>query len=174
MNDQILVVYASRDGATEEVAKTLADELRLAGADVDLADAAAGSDLAPYGTVVLGSAVYMGRWRPEARKFLKKHTKELADRDVWLFSSGPVGEDAPDDSRFAVPPFVKRHAAKIGAREHVIFGGRITTDSKSFMARAMADKMPEELRDRRDWDEIRAWARKIALTAQLEGPELLV
>ena len=30
------------------------------------------------------------------------------------------------------------------------------------MARSMAEKMSDEERDRRDWDEIRAWARKIA------------
>jgi menaquinone-dependent protoporphyrinogen oxidase len=173
MKGRTLVVHASRDGSTAEIAETIAHELRRAAVDVDLADAAADSDLTPYGTVVLGSAVYMGRWRPEARRFLKKHQRELAERKVWLFSSGPVGEDAPEANHFTDPPFVKKNAAKIGAQDHVVFGGRVTTDSKSFMARAMAEKMPEGLRDQRDWDKIRAWARKIA-SARLEGPELLV
>jgi menaquinone-dependent protoporphyrinogen oxidase len=174
MEDRTLVAYASRDGATQEIAEAIADELRRAGVDVVLADAGGIDDLGEFRAVVLGSAVYMGRWRPEARRFLKKHSKELGERPVWLFSSGPVGdEDPPDDSRFAEPPFVKRHASRIGARDHVVFGGRLRTDSTSFMARSMAEKMPEETRDLRDWDEIRAWARKIAL-ARLEGPELLV
>ena len=176
MSDRTLVTYASRDGSTCEIAEAIADELRNAGVKVDIADAAAAPDLAPYGTVVLGSAVYMGRWRPEARHFVKRHLEELAVRDVWLFSSGPVGEvKEDDDGSFAVPPFAKKYAAKIGAREQVVFGGRLKADSKSVMARGMAEKMTEDHRDLRDWGAIRAWARKIAAeSGRLERPELLV
>ena len=174
MNDRTLVTYASKDGSTREIAEAIAEELRTAGVDVDLADAASAPDLGPYGTVILGSAVYMARWRPEARHFVKRQLKELAQRDVWLFSSGPVGDASVDDDGFcAVPPFAKKYSAKMGAREHVLFGGRVRTDSKSVMARGMAEKMSDEERDLRDWDEIRAWARKIA-SARLERAELLV
>jgi menaquinone-dependent protoporphyrinogen oxidase len=173
MNDRTLVVYASKHHSTAEIAEAIAGELRGAGVNVDIAEAGQLEDLSPYRTVVLGSAVYMGRWRPEARRFLKKHHRELAEREVWLFSSGPVGEDQADEGRFVVPPFAKRQGTRIGAREHVVFGGRVATDSKSFIARSMAEKMSEEERDLRDWDEIRAWARKIA-SAQLEGIQLLV
>ena len=176
MNDRTLVLYASKDGSTREIAEAIADELRTAGVDVDLADAAAAPGLDPYRKVILGSAVYMGRWRPEARHFVKRQLKELAQRDVWLFSSGPVGDAKVDDDGFcAIPPFAKKYTAKIGAREHVLFGGRVRTDSKSVMARGMAQKMSEEQRDRRDWDEIRAWAGKIAAgSTRLERSESLV
>jgi menaquinone-dependent protoporphyrinogen oxidase len=170
MNDRTLVLYASKRHSTAEIAEAIADELRLAGVDVDLADAASAPDPVPYGTVVLGSAVYMGRWRHEAKRFIKLNERELTDREVWLFSSGPVGEAKPgDDSRFAVPPFAEKYAAKIGAREHVVFGGRVARDSDSFIARSMAEKMSDAERDLRDWDEIRAWARKIA-TGGASGP----
>jgi menaquinone-dependent protoporphyrinogen oxidase len=40
----------------------------------------------------MGSAVYAGRWRKEAATFLEADAKVLAERPVWLVSSGPVGE----------------------------------------------------------------------------------
>ena len=170
MNDRTLVLYASKDGSTAQIAEAIAAELRQADVDVDLADVAFAPPLGSYRTVILGSAVYMARWRPEARRFVKRHIKELAERDVWLFSSGPVGDAKLDEDGFcAVPPFAKRYAKKVGAREHVLFGGRVKADSSSFMARGMAEKMSEEERDRRDWDRIRAWARKIA-TGEASAP----
>jgi len=48
--------------------------------------------------VVLGSAVYMRRWRPEARRFLRRFRRELAHRPFWVFSSGPVGDPADDNA----------------------------------------------------------------------------
>jgi menaquinone-dependent protoporphyrinogen oxidase len=173
MKDRTLVVYATKHGATEEIADVLADELRLAGADVELADAAEIDDLDRYRTIVLGSAVYMGRWRPEARRFLKKHQRELAGRELWLFSSGPVGKEEQEDPCMAIPGGMRKLGEKLGAREHAVFGGRVRTDSGSFIERAIANDTPEDLRDRRDWDEIRAWARKIA-SARLERAKLVV
>jgi len=49
-------------------------------------------DLPSYKAVILGSAVYIGRWRKEAAKFLEANEKVLAGQMVWLFSSGPTGE----------------------------------------------------------------------------------
>ena len=172
MNDRTLVLYGSKYGSTAEIADAIADELRQAGVDVEVADAKAAPDLGPFGTVVLGSAVYMGRWRPEARRFVKRHAPELVDREVWLFSSGPVGDAKPDDtSRFADPPFPKKYGPKVGAREHVVFGGRIDPESAGFMGRAMAKGWSDEQRDLRDWDEIRAWARKIATGGASAPPQ---
>ena len=54
-------------------------------------------DLSEYDAVVLGSAVYIGGWRKEAVKFLKDNEGALAERTVWVFSSGPAGEGDPVD-----------------------------------------------------------------------------
>ena len=56
-------------------------------------------------------------------------------------------------------------AEKLGAREHVVFDGRVSAEGGR-MARTMAESTPEEYRDRRDWDEIRGWAARIAAELQ--------
>lgn len=141
-------------------------EVRSYGRDrrggVDVRRALDADTLDPYGVVVLGSAVYLARWRRDALRLLRR--PELAERDVWLFSSGPVGKDpegGPSES-WTKPQRVTRRAAEVNAREHVVFGGRVSEDAGGFMRKSMAKNSPPELRDRRDWDEIRAWAEKIA------------
>ena len=47
--------------------------------------------------------------------------------------------------------------------EHVVFGGMVAEDV-GFIRKKMAWKTPPELRDRRDWGAINAWAQKIAAT----------
>ena len=95
MDDQVLVAYATKYGATKEIAEEIGNVLRQAGLLTDVLPVNKVRDLNPYRAVILGSAVYIGRWRKEAAKFLQAHEQALAERQVWLFSSGPTGEGAP-------------------------------------------------------------------------------
>jgi menaquinone-dependent protoporphyrinogen oxidase len=45
--------------------------------------------------VVLGSAVYVGRWLEAGACFVEEQADELAARPVWLFSSGRPGVRRP-------------------------------------------------------------------------------
>ena len=104
---RVLVAYASKHGATAEIAEAVAAELRQAGHEVDCMSAEQVSGLDAYDAAVIGSAVYMKRWLPEARRLLKRHAKELADRPFWVFSSRPFGEK-PDPAWSEPPRTIKR------------------------------------------------------------------
>src|SRR3954454_5448741 len=88
----VLVVHASRGGGTSGIATIVADELRARGLMVGVATAADASthdvSLAGYRAVVLGSALYAGRWRRDAVRFLHRRAVMLRGRRVWLFQSG--------------------------------------------------------------------------------------
>ena len=92
---KILVAYASRHGATRGIAERVAQTLGQRGREVTLQAADQASDVARDG-VVIGSAAYNGHWLKEATSFVRQHRERLADRPVWLFSSGPVGTDMVD------------------------------------------------------------------------------
>ena len=111
---------------------------------------------------MLGSAVYMKRWRGDAKHFLRKHRKELSSLPFWIFSSGPVGDPADDNPSWEEPRRTVEKAEKLGARGHVVFGGRLPLEPRGPAQRAMFDNTPPDYRDRRDWDEIRAWAEGVA------------
>src|SRR5688500_16504486 len=95
MSTRVLVAYASKYGATTEIAEKIGQVLRDAGLNVDVLPAHQVDGLASYQAVVLGSAVYAGQWREEAVTFLKAYEYTLADMPVWFFSSGPTGNGDP-------------------------------------------------------------------------------
>jgi menaquinone-dependent protoporphyrinogen oxidase len=158
----ILVAYASKRGSTAEIAETVAATLRREGLGVCLERAEDVETLEPYDAVVLGSAVYMKRWRGDARHFLKQHRKALKRMPFWVFSSGPVGDPSNDNPEWTEPPKIIEKVEELGGKDHVVFGGCLPADPKNFMERAMVKSTPHEHRDRRDWAEIREWAHQIA------------
>jgi menaquinone-dependent protoporphyrinogen oxidase len=158
----VLVAYASKRGSTAEIAETIAATLRREGLGVCLERCEDIESLERYDAVVIGSAVYMKRWRGDARHFLKRHRKALRQKPFWVFSSGPVGDPAKDDPEWAEPPKIAAKVEEMGGRQHVVFGGCLPAEPQSFMEKAMAEGTPREFRDRRDWAEIRRWAQAIA------------
>jgi menaquinone-dependent protoporphyrinogen oxidase len=158
-----LVAYASKMGGTEGIARAVADGLRGAGLEVDLARAEDVRDLEPYGSVILGSAIYAGRWRRPARRLLRLL---VADKRidhpvrVWLFQSGPTGPDKAGTS-VPAPAKVAAQAIALGADQPTTFGGRIEpATAKGFLATSMAKG--DLAGDYRDFGQIAAWARGIA------------
>jgi menaquinone-dependent protoporphyrinogen oxidase len=157
----VLVAYASKHASTAEIAERIADTMREAGCPAEARPAPEVDDLSGYDAVVLGSAVYAKRWQRDARAFARRHGGELKQMPVWLFSSGPFG--APEDHPTApTPPVAEKLVKQLGAREHVMFGGRVPPDPGNFIERAMLKSTPPEQRDARDWLAIEAWARGVA------------
>jgi menaquinone-dependent protoporphyrinogen oxidase len=158
----VLVAYASKHGATAGIAVAITKALNASGVSAACIEAEDVATLAGYDAVVLGSAVYMKRWRPQARRFLRRHGAALTTRPFWVFSSGPVGDPAKDNPAWSQPRRTIAKAVALGAREHKVFGG--------VAQGAMAKDLPEEHRDRRDWDEIREWAEGIAAQLRVRVP----
>lgn len=163
---RILVAYATKHHSTEEIAEAIAEELRDRGDDVECMAAGDAPSPERFDAVVLGSAVYAGRWRREARHYLKSHHDELAELSFWIFSSGPVGDmaevDFSENEKWLEPHKVLELAESAGMRGHIVFGGKVPSDPGNFVERSMAKNTPEEFKDIRDWDQIRAWADEIA------------
>lgn len=152
----VLVAYATKMGGTAGIAAIVAQELRARGMAVDMRPVADVDNVGGYRIVVVGSALYMRRWRPEAVRFLRRHAGSLRGRSVWLFQSGPCGQDAvhPDQPE---PGNVARLRAAIGADPPITFGGVLDpTTAKGFLARRMA--RGELAGDFRDPERIREWA----------------
>jgi len=158
---RVLVTYASKHGATAEIAQTIAEKLREFDLVVDCVPVGDVSDLGQYEAVVLGSAVYFNHWRRRAARFLHRNAGELSQTPFWIFSSGPVGGNGPSPDQFE--PRREVHASeRLQARGHVVFGGRVDLSGHGPLTRALVARVPKPYRDRRDWAEIRSWAAAIA------------
>ena len=122
---EVLVAYATKNGSTEQVARAIAATFQDHGAQVTLLPARkARTPVTGYGLIVLGAPLYSGRWHGDARRFLKRHHRELAAVPAAVFAMGPRNdtEDAWRRSRAQLD----RALARYGWLEPVgvtVFGG---------------------------------------------------
>jgi menaquinone-dependent protoporphyrinogen oxidase len=154
---RVLVAYASKMGSTKEIAEAIGARLTEHGCLAEVHSAGTVDSVDGYDAIVLGSAVYAGRWRPEAVRFVRRHRDQLATRRVWLFESGWLGKRP---STLVATSGARRRAQRVGAPAPTVFGGRLDPDlATGFMDRALAKRMAG---DARDWAEIGSWADRVA------------
>src|SRR5258708_25169260 len=150
----VLVTVASRHGSTREIADAIAQELRMQGVDADVRTIEEVPDLNSYDAVVLGSAVYMGNWEAAANQFVQRYQSRLPTMPVWLFSSGPVGND--DHPGQGDPPKLVEIARLTHARGHQMFAGKLDRHGLSLGERLVVNVVQAPGGDCRDWTPIRS------------------
>jgi menaquinone-dependent protoporphyrinogen oxidase len=167
MTNRILVAYASKYGATKEIAGKIGEVLRQEGLQVDVIPVEAVKSLEPYQAVILGSAIYVGKWMKEAATFLQANEKVLTAKPVWLFSSGPSGQGDPVKliEGQVLPADLKPVVDRIHPREIVVFHGNIDLNKVNFIEKfAVKNIVKKPFGDYRDWQSIAAWANRIAVS----------
>jgi menaquinone-dependent protoporphyrinogen oxidase len=169
MATKVLVAYATKYGATAEIAEKVGQVLREAGLQADVVPAEQAGEPAGYDAVVLGSAVYAGQWRKPAAAFLEAQQSALAERPVWLFSSGPLGEGDPVElmNGWRFPEAQQPIANRIQPRDIAFFHGALNMKELNLGEKLIVKALKAPEGDFRDWDAIAAWAEGIA--AALDG-----
>lgn len=171
MAGRVLVAYATKHGATGEIAEKIGQVLREAGLSVDVMPAGQVGDLSAYGAVVLGSAVYIFRWRKAAAALLKAQAEALAQRQVWLFSSGPTDEGDPLEltEGWRFPKSLQPIADRIRPRDIAVFHGAFDPSKLNWLEKWMMKTVKAPAGDFRDWDAIAAWAAAVAEALRMEA-----
>jgi len=182
---RVLVVHASRYGATQGIAERIAATLRQNGLEATVRPAQDAGDPADYDAAVIGSAAYYFHWLKQATGFVRRNRAALSDRPVWLFSSGPLGTEAKDaqgqDLRMVTEPKeIAEFREAIHPRDHRVFFGALDRNKLGF-THGLVLKLFDRRGDKglaegdfRDWNEIEAWASNIAqrLKAPADGAAL--
>lgn len=156
---KVLIVTASRHGSTAEIAERVGEVLRQRGLGAEVQPAELAARPGHYDAVVVGSAVYDGRWLDSAIDYVTRHEVALSDRPVWLFSSGPAGEPYRPDEE---PIQIEQLGHQTLARDHRLFGGKLDLHILRLSERSVAIAMHAPEGDFRDWEAIEAWAGGIA------------
>lgn len=164
---RILMVVGSRHGATREIGDVIAEVLTGAGHDVVLRDPDDFTGPGGGDAVVLGSAIYYGRFVPAVRELIERHAGALAATPLWLFWSGPLGDKGvPRGSVEGMDELLDRLRPR-GFRE---FEGRLDRGDLGMRERAVVSLVGAEQGDYRDFDEVREWAGQIA--RELDTPDV--
>ena len=152
-----LVGYATKHGSTREVADAIGERLRERGFVVDVMEARAiPGDLSGYDLVVLGGALYIGRWHHDAVAVLKRHRAELASKPLAVFGMGPAKDEKPafDAARVQLDHSLAR--AAVTPQLTAVFGGVVQPQRLRFPF----SWMPAS--DARDWAAIDGFANQAA------------
>lgn len=165
----ILVAYASKYGATEQIAAFIGQCMHDAGLSVVVADVTTIRDLSDYTAIVVGSAVYAGQWQADAVSFLVKHAQDLATMPVWLFSSGPTGAGDPLETLkgWRFPKSLQETIDYIRPNDTAVFHGYLNMDAINIAERFIIKAMRVTTGDYRDWEMIEAWAKRIIDTLKI-------
>ena len=171
MNEKVLVAYSSKYGGTTEIAEKIGEVLLQAGFDTDILPANRALDLASYKAVILGSAVYMGQWRKEAARLLKMNQKVLAERPVWLFSSGPTGDGDLNEilQGWRFPKGLQSIADSIQPQDTTVFYGSVNIKKLNPFEKWILNNVKSPVGDFRDWEAIISWAEAIADVLKEKG-----
>lgn len=161
MADKILVAYATRYGSTADVAEAIGDELRKAGADVDVKPVGEVRDLSPYGAAVIGSPIYMGKWLPEPQVFVERNQQRLRTIPVAFFAVGlTVTEKDPEILRKAEASMDSVRTL-VSPVEVGVFPGKLESGGLSFTDRTIIKLIRAKTGDFRDLGAVRAWAQAV-------------
>jgi menaquinone-dependent protoporphyrinogen oxidase len=155
---KILVAYASKCGSTGEVAEAMRKALCETGASVDVRLAKAVRDVSGYQGVIVGSAIRLGQWLPEALQFIKRHQAALSRVPVAYFSVGSFLRDGTAKSRQDAAASQNAARALVAPVSTGLFAGKIDMSKLSLVDRLLIKAVQSPEGDWRDWDAIRAWA----------------
>ena len=127
---RVLIIFGSKRGGTAGLVDMVADALMESGCEVIISPAKGVADFHGIDAVIVAGSLYANRWNRDARRFVRRNTAALRILPVWLISSGPLDDSA---KRHTIPPTkqVAKLAARIHARGHITFGGRLTPDAKA-------------------------------------------
>ncbi len=156
---RILMVVGSRHGATQEIGEAIGEVLTEAGHEVVHRDPDDFTSTMGFEAMILGSAIYYGRWVSAVRELVERHAGTLAATPLWVFWSGPLGtKGVPRGSVEGMDELLERLRPR-GFRE---FDGRADRGELGMRERAVVSLVGANYGDYRDFDEVRSWALEIA------------
>ena len=163
MEKRILVTYASKYCSTGGVADAIGKELCSKGVATDVTLIKNAGNINSYQGVAIGSAVYMGKWMPEAVNFVKNNRDILRQVPVAYFlvcmtMSQPTEEKRAKALSYMDP--VLKAVPEIKPVGIGTFAGALDYNNLSWLNKKILKSKGSPEGDFRDWNAIRAWARE--------------
>jgi len=175
---RILVLYGTTEGQTRKIAEVLATEMRVRGADVDLADAAVDRPVASaYAAVVVAASVHAGGYQRSVGRWLRANAVALRGRPTAFVSVclGVLQHDPAVDrelkaivDRFVEPTGWRPDLTKIvaGALPYTKYNWFTRWAMKRIVRKAGGDIDTSRDHEYTDWDDVRRFAGAVLTMAE--------
>jgi len=115
----VLIVYATKEGQTEKIARRVAGTLAAAGHRAELVDAdevVTPLDLAHFQVAVVGGPIHVGGYPRSLVRFVREHRQFLERVPSAFFSVGLAVESQTSDGRAQTLEVVERFVKRTGWR----------------------------------------------------------
>ena len=162
MKKIVLITYASKYGSSGGVADAIGKELCSKGMAADVVLIKNARNVSSYQGVVIGSAIYMGKWMSEAVYFVKKNKDSLRQVPVAYFLvcmtlSQPTEKKQAEVLSYMDP--ILKAMPEIKPVGLGTFAGALDYSNLSWLYKKILKSKGTPEGDFRDWNAIRAWAR---------------
>jgi menaquinone-dependent protoporphyrinogen oxidase len=161
MENRILIAYATRAGSTAEVAAAIGENLSQRGYRVAVKPIKEKPGLEGYRAAILGSAIRMGNWLPEAVDFIEANQQALRQMPVALFTVHMLNSGDDDASRANRLAYLAKVRPLLNQPEEVYFDGKMDFSCLSLADRLISKMVKAVEADKRDWEKIRSWVPEI-------------
>jgi len=121
------------------------------------------SDVSSYQGVVIGSAIYMGKWMSEAVDFVKENKDILSKVPVAYFLVGMTLARLTEENRAKALSYMDQILKAVPEIKPVgigTFAGAMDYNNLSWINKKILKSKGTPEGDFRDWNGIRAWARE--------------
>jgi len=123
-----IILYATKHGAAAEIARRIASGIDGASTyDIKQGDI---PPLADYDCVIIGSSVYAGAFRKEAKTFIAENADELCKKKLGLFISGMSESESDEVYKSNIPDVLLNAATAMCAP-----GGIFDPEKSNFFER---------------------------------------
>jgi menaquinone-dependent protoporphyrinogen oxidase len=162
--DRVLVAYASKCGSTGEIAQVIGQVLCEAGMAVDVRQVNHVNDVSSYRAVVVGSAIRMSQWLPEAVEFVEARQDALSRIPIAYFLAClALVKDTAAARRKAMTFLdpVRQQVPRVQPVDIGLFAGRLDFAKLPLMFRfiwPLTEGGQVSEGDYCDWEAIRGWA----------------
>jgi menaquinone-dependent protoporphyrinogen oxidase len=164
MDKKILITYATKAGSTVEIAAVIGETLSKRGFAVDVKPVSENPSLDGYQAVLMGSAIRMGSWLPEAVDFVRKNQSTLQQIPTSIFTVHMLNYRDDEASRTARQAYTAPVRELLPSVDEVFFRGKLDYKTLTFLDRMIAKAVAnpnDPPGDFRDWDQIRDWSQSV-------------
>ncbi|OJX37982.1 MAG: hypothetical protein BGO78_08040 [Chloroflexi bacterium 44-23] len=163
MLKKTLIAYASKTGSTQEIANYMGHMLQEKGQEVVILPVKSVADISQYNSIILGSAIRIGKLLPEAMAFVENNLAELKKKKFGVFIVCMTLNEDTMENRKIVSDYLNPLRAIIKPDSEGFFAGKIDFRRLKLLEKLIvkALKVPEG--DYRKWDQIDAWSGNLFL-----------
>lgn len=174
MAKDILIAYSTTDGHTRNICQRIAEIVRRQGHTAELVEIGRQPHRAmeDYDTIVVGASIRYGHHSPAVHEFIVRHAQLLSQKANAFFSVNAVARKA-NKRQADTNPYVRKFLRRIPwqPQQVEVFGGKIDYPRYGTLDRAIIRFImrmtggptdPASVTDFTDWDQVEAFARRIA------------